>query len=234
MKRNGLRALGLASCVVALFSVLSMAVDLDTIVASELIPEISNAAGLNLVEQYIADYTVEELTDLAANGLTSGIKLAADRALFSVNGGLTAVAMDADGVKVENDVLLALAAAGDQDAADAWLFNNRTLYKKPVATEAAIVAAVDDTIIIALGKLLGGFYGPGSPVGEKTEAELLDLVVGDSLGLRVAAATALTTYWIIGSDLTIAQVESAILGVTLVSPELALAYQGFLTYLYSL
>ena len=228
MKRNGLRALGLASCVVALFSILGMAADLDGIVANELIPEISNAAGLNLVDQYIADYTVEELTDLAANGITSGIRLAADRALFKLNGGLLPL------IEMDDDALLALAAAGDQDAADAYVFNGKAGYKQPAAVEEAIVAAEYDTVAIALGKLLGGLYGPGSPVGQKTEAELLDLVVGDSLGLRVAAATALTTYWILDSDLTIAQTEAAILGVTLVSPEEALAYQGVLAYLYSL
>lgn len=236
MKRNGLRALALASCVVALFSLLGMAVDLCGIVANELIEEISNAAGLNLVDQYIVDYTVEELTDLAANGLTPGIKLAADRALFKLAGGAQQYfAVDADGERIIDDAaLLVLAAAGDQDAADAYVFSTRGGYKKPAAVEEAIVAAVDETVIIALGKLLGGFYGPGSPVGQKTVAELLVLVKGESLGLRVAAATALTTYWILGADLTIAQVEAKILGVTLVYPELALAYQGYLAYLYSL
>ena len=68
----------------------------------------------------------------------------------------------------------------------------------------------------------------------KTEAELLVLVDGEDLGLRVAAATALTTYWIIGSELTIPQVEAKILNATLYKPELAAAYQGFLAYLYSL
>ena len=228
MKRNCLRALGLTSCVVALFSLLGMAVDLSGIVANELIEEISKAAGLNLVDQYIADYTVEELTDLAANGLTAGIKLAADRALFKLNGGLLPL------IEMDDEALLALAAAGDQDAADAIVFNDKGDYKKPAPVEEAIVAAEYDTVAIALGKLLGGLYGPGSPVGQKTEAELLDLVVGDSLGLRIAAATALTTYWILNSDLTIPQVEAAILGVTLVYPEKALAYQGFLAYLYSL
>lgn len=228
MKRNGLRALGLASCVVALFSIFGLAVNLDYIVSHELIEEISNAAGLNLVDAYIAKYTVEELTDLAANGLTPGIKLAADRALFKLSGGIAPyIALGADAV-------LALAQGGDQDAADAYVFIKRSGYKNPTAAEAAIAAATYDTLRIAFGRLLGGFYGPGSPVGEKTEAELLALVKGDSLGLRVAAATALTTYWIVNSDLTIAQVEAAILGVTLVYPELALAYQGYLAYLYSL
>ncbi|MCK5827198.1 hypothetical protein KAH43_01635 [Candidatus Bipolaricaulota bacterium] len=228
MKRNGLRALALASCVVALFSVLSMAVDLNGIVDNEFIEEISKAAGLNLVDLYIADYTVEELTVLAASGYTPGIKLAADRALFKIGGGLfTLIAMT-------DEELLALAVAGDLDAADAYIFSTRTGLKKVELVEAALAAATDDALIRAYGKLLGGFYGPGSPVGMKTEAELLVLVEGEDLGLRVAAATALTTYWILGSDLTIPQVEKAILGVTLWKPELAAAYQGFLAYLYSL
>ena len=228
MKRNGLRALVLASCVVALFSLLGMAVDLDGIVANELIPEISNAAGLNLVDQYIIDYTVEELTVLAAAGNTPGIKLAADRALFDISGGLFTL------IVMTDEELLALAAAGDLDAADAYIFNARTGLKKVEAVEAALAAATDDALIRAYGKLLGGFYGPGSPVGMKTEAELLVLVDGEDLGLRVAAATALTTYWIIGSELTIPQVEAKILDATLYKPELASAYQGFLAYLYSL
>ena len=180
MKRNGLRALGLASCVVALFSLFGMAVDLNGIVANELIEEISNAAGLNLVDTYISTYTVAELTDLAAYGLTPGIKLAADRALFKINGDIGAL------IGLGDDALLALAAAGDQDAADAYVFTKRAANKNPAAAEASIAAATADTLRIAYGKLLGGFYGPGSPVGMKTEAELLVLVEGADLGLRVA------------------------------------------------
>ena len=228
MKRNCLRALGLASCVVALFSLLSVAADLNDIVATELIPEISEAAGLNLADDYIATYTAEELIDLAANGATPGIKLAADRALFELNGGLIPL------VALDDDTLYAMAAAGNQDAADAYVFNGRSGYKKVEAAEAAIIAAEVETIEIALGKLLGGFYGPGSPVGQKTKNELLRLVVGDTLGLRVAAATALTTYWILESALTEAQAERAIRANSGVNPELAMAHQGLLTYLYSL
>ena len=227
MKRNGLRALELAICVVALFSLLGMAVDLNDVVASEDI-EISNAAGLNLVDDYIAVYTVEELTDLAANGLTSGIKLAADRALFKLGGGLIPL------VVLDLDTLYAMAAGGDQDAADAWVFNSRAGFKKPGVVEEAIATVEVRTIEIALGTLLGGFYGPGSPVGQLPKDELLRLVVGDSLGLRVAAATALTTYWIVEASLTIAQSERAIRANSGINPELALAHQGLLVYLYSL
>jgi len=228
MKRNGLRALGLASCVVALFSVFAMAVDVADIAANELIAEISRAAGLNLVNDYVAK-GVEELTELAGGNLTPGIELAIDRALFQLNGGLIPL------ISLSDDELLAMAADGDQDAADAYVFNHKGDFVKPAMLEEAIAAATVDTLQIAYGKMLGGFYGPGSPVGQKTEAELIDLAKnGEYLGLRVAAATALTTYWILGSDLTYVDVQNEILGVTLVYPELALAYQGYLAYLYSL
>jgi len=239
MKRNGLRALGLVTCMVALFSILGLALSDATligIVKTELVPEISNAAGLNLVDYYIATYTVEELTDLAANGLTPGMKLAAGRALFKINGGLLTYVTLGDGqMFADMDALKAAAVAGDQDAADAYVFANKSSYTSPTLLEDAIKTAESDALQIAFGKVLGGFYGPGSPIGQKTEAELLDLAVnGESLGLRVAAATALTTTWILGSDMTIAQVETQILTNTLWHPELALAYQGYLTYLFSL
>ncbi len=226
MKRNGLRALGLASCVVALFSLLSVAVDLNTIVANELIDEINLAAGLNLVDEYIANYTVEELEDLAVKGLTPGIKLAADRALFKLNGGLEPF------IAMEDEDLLAKAIDGDMDAAEAYVFNTRVGLTKPQAVLDAIATAESVALEYAYGKVLGGFYGPGSPVGEKTEAELLELVASGSYGERIAAATALTTYWILNSDLDHVDVEREILAHT--QTELGLAYQGFLTYLYSL
>ncbi|MCK5828305.1 hypothetical protein KAH43_07270 [Candidatus Bipolaricaulota bacterium] len=229
MKRNGLRALGLASCVIAMVSFLGMAVDLNAIVADgDLAAEITNAAGLNLVAEYVAVYTADELADLAANGLTSGIKLAADRALFSIAGGLFWY------ITIDDDTLYAMAAGGDQDAADAWVFKSRAGLKKPAAVEEAILTSEVKTIDVALGRLLGGFYGPGSPVGVKEKKELLRMVVGESLGLRVAAATALTTYWIVESGLSIEQAELAIRVNSGVNPELALAHQGVLQYLYSL
>jgi len=228
MKRNGLRALGLMSCAIVLVSLVGFAVDLYDIVATEQVPEISKAAGLNLIDDYISTYTAEELTDLAANGATPGIQLAADRALFRLNDGLLSL------VGLDQDTLYAMAAAGNQDAADAWVFNARANYKRPELAEEAIAASQVETIEVALGMLLGGFYGPGSPLGVKPKDELLRLVVvGESLGLRIAAATALTTYWIQEGNLSISQVEAAIRANSGVNPELALAHQGLLTYLYS-
>jgi len=229
MKRNGLRALGLAACTVTLVSLIGFAaVDLNSIVANELIEEISKAAGLALVDSYTLK-TVEELETLAASGRTPGIRLAADRALYIVTGEEMAL------FAKTNDELLALANAGDHDAADMYMFKIRTRFVKPTQVEEFLLTVTSDAVARAAGKLLGGFYVPGSPIGAKTEAELIALAKnGESLGLRVAAATALTAIWIESKPLTIDQTRSAILGVTLQYPELAYAYQGYLAYLFSI
>jgi hypothetical protein len=229
MKRNGLRALGLATCVVALVSLIGFAaVNVQSIVANELIEEISKAAGIALVGDYTLK-TVEELEELAATGRTPGIRLAADRALFILN------ERQMELLGMDDDALLALAEAGDQDAADMWFFHNRSDFKRPELVEEYIATAEVETLEIAAGKLLGGFYLPGSPLGAKTEDELVELAKnGESLGLRVAAATALTAIWIMDQPLTIDQARKEILSVTLVYPELALAYQGYLAYLFGL
>ena len=227
MKRNGLRALGLTTCVVVLVSLIGFAVDVNYIVANELIEEISKAAGLALVADYTLK-TVEELEELAETGRTPGIRLAADRALFILNG------REMELYEMEDDALIELAEAGDQDAADMWFFKNRASYKRPELVEEYLLTVEADTLAIAAGKVLGGFYVPGSPLGAKTEDELVELVTnGESLGLRVAAATALTALWIVDQPLTIDQTRKEILSVTLVHPELALAYQGYLAYLFS-
>ena len=228
MKRNGLRALGLTTCVVVLVSLIGFAVDVNYIVANELIEEISKAAGLALVADYTLK-TVEELEELAETGRTPGIRLAADRALFILNG------REMELYEMEDDALIELAEAGDQDAADMWFFKNRASYKRPELVEEYLLTVEADTLAIAAGKVLGGFYVPGSPLGAKTEDELVELATnGESLGLRVAAATALTALWISDQPLTIDQTRKEILSITLVHPELALAYQGYLAYLFSL
>jgi hypothetical protein len=205
-------------------------VDLQGILYNELIEEINLAAGLALVDQYIADYTVEELEELVTYGRTIGERLAADRALFKINGGLETL------IALELDALYADAEAGDQDAADAWVFLSRSSYTKVSDIEAAIMGGeLPATIEYALGYRLGGFYGPGSPSGMKTVAELTELAMNsDYYGIRVAAAVALATNWMIDQPLDIAYTQAEILGVTLVYPELALAYQIYLTFLFGL
>ena len=228
MKRNGLRALGLATCAVVMVSLIGFAVNVQSIVANELIEEISNAAGLALVGDYTL-MAVEELEELAATGRTPGIRLAADRALFILTG------RELELYGMEDDALIALAEGGDQDAANMWWFKNRASYKRPEGVEEYIADATVETLEIAAGKHLGGFYVPGSPLGAKTEDELVELAMnGESLGLRVAAATALTAIWIDAMPLTIDETRTEILSVTLVYPELALAYQGYLAYLFAL
>jgi len=241
MKRNGLRVLGLTTCAVVLVSLIGFAVDVDYVVGNELIEEISKAAGLALVADYTLK-TVEELEELAETGRTPGIRLAADRALFILNG------REMELYEMEDEALLELAEAGDQDAAYMWFFIHRSSFKRPELVEEyiangvlldtkgeVIIDVTSEALEIAAGKHLGGFYVPGSPLGPKTEDELVELVKnGESLGLRVAAATALTALWIVDQPLTIDQTRTEILSITLVHPELALAYQGYLAYLFSL
>jgi hypothetical protein len=228
MKRNGFWALGLVMCTVVSISLIGFAQDLNYIVANELIPEISKAAGLALVADYTLK-TVEELEELEETARTAGIELAANRALFILN------AREMELYAMESDALLELAKAGDQDAANMWFFKNRASFKRPELVEEYLLTVEADTLAIAAGTLLGGFYVPGSPLGAKTEAELVELAMnGESLGLRVAAATALTALWIVDQPLTIDQTRAEILSIMLVNPELALAYQGYLAYLFSL
>jgi hypothetical protein len=227
MKRNGLRALGLVMCTVVSISLIGFAQDLNYIVANELIPEISNAAGLALVADYTL-MTVEELQELEMTARTPGVGLAANRALFILTG------REMELYEMEDDALLELAKT-DQDAANMWFFKNKTSYKRPELIEEYLLTVEADTLASAAGKFLAGFYIPGSPLGAKTEAELVELAKNsESLGLRVAAATALTAIWIADQPLTIDQTRTEILAVTLVYPELALAYQGYLAYLFSL
>ena len=116
-----------------------------------------------------------------------------------------------------------------------WFFKNRADYKKPSAVEEYLLEVEAETLEIAAGTVLGGFYVPGSPIGAKTEDELIELAKdGESLGLRIAAATALTAFWITNQPLTISEVEAEILSNMQVYPELVLAYQGYLAYLFTL
>ena len=218
MKRNGLRALGLATCVAVLVSLIGVAqVDVASIIQNELIEEISKAAGMALVGDYLL-IEQEELQELAATGRTPGVQLAADRALFILTG------REMDLYEMEMADLLALAEGGDQDAADMWFFRNRSSYTRPENLEDYIATATVEALEISAGKMLGGFYVPGSPIGAKTADELVELAMnGESLGLRVAAATALTAIWIADQPLTIDQTRREILSVMLVHPELALA-----------
>jgi hypothetical protein len=232
MKRNGLRALGLVTCAVVFISLIGVAVDYSDpayVIENELIEEISNAAGLALVNDYIADYDADKLAEFAATGRTPGIRLAADRALFVIN------SRELELYGMELDELATLAEGGDQDAANMWFFKSRAGYKRPELVEEYIASATVETLEYAAGVLLGGFYVPNSPLGAKTEDELVELAKnGESLGLRVAAATALTAIWVADQPLTIDEVRKEILSITLVYPELGLAYQGYLAYLFSL
>ncbi|MBE0634852.1 hypothetical protein IH601_02490 [Candidatus Bipolaricaulota bacterium] len=237
MKRYAIWAFALSCCLLAAAGAFASGYeDPRWVIENEWTEEISRAAGLALVSEFLSDYTPDELLSLAENGTTPGKRLAAERALFSLGRGLTAL------IDLDDDVLFAFIAKGDTDAADAYVFKHRVQYRTPEAALDAIEGTSSSVLQISIGKLLGGFYGPGSPLGQKTEAELRELVVnGATVGERIAATTALTTYWIIYSDWAdvsseITRVCTEIWAISGVARchELALAYQGYLTYLFSL
>jgi hypothetical protein len=237
MKRHAMLAFALSCCLIAATVAFASGYeDPRWVIENELVEEISNAAGLALVSEFADDYTQDELLNLSEHGTTPGKRLAAQRALFSLGDGLGGL------ISLDDDVLLAFVARGDTDAADAYVFKNRVQYRTPEAVLDEIYATENSVLQASYGKLLGNYYGPGSPVGQKTEAELRELVVnGDTLGERVAAATALTTNLIlfdswddVGSAIMRVCTEIRTISGVAQYQELALAYQGYLTYLFSL
>jgi hypothetical protein len=237
MKRYAMWAFALSYCLLTAAGAFASGYDDPRwVIENEWTEEISNAAGLNLISEFADNYTQDELLNLAEHGSTPGKRLAAQRALFKLSGGI------AELITLSDDVLLSFVARGDKFAAYAYVFKNRIQYRTPETILDAIHATENSVLQASYGELLGGYYGPGSPVGQKTEPELRDLVVnGDTLGERVAAATALTTYWIIYGDWDdvsseIMRVCTEIWAISGVEryQELALAYQGYLAYLLSL
>lgn len=226
--RKGLRTVALWATAMALFSLVGvgLAVDeLESIAGGELIAEISNAAGLALANEYAATKTVEQLQDLADNGLTVGLRLAGSEALKKVTGSVSALA------SLSPDELLVLGQDGDADAAFVYILRAFSGFDD----EGLAAFAADEANSVELqrgaGEFLGALWVPGG-MREKTEAELLDIVEnGATAGLRHAASVALKIYWISTSTLTIEEVEVAIFANFHLA-DLAEAYQGYLAYLY--
>ncbi len=84
MKLSVPKVLTLVVSVVALFSLVGLGyttAQLETIASNELVPEISAAAGMALVNTYAATKTESDLENLAVSGRTIGLRTAASGAL---------------------------------------------------------------------------------------------------------------------------------------------------------
>lgn len=260
MKFSGSRALVVATCVMALFSLTAVA-NLQTIATNELIPEISTAAGLALAGSYAETKTEAQLEDLAVNGRTIGLRTAGSAALtilyFDKTGEelmailvsdadamIRAAAIDpvqmhlitltGDDEFVLKDYLKDLAETGE--TAEMRLAAARAYFfviRKTLPgnlDELQADANGDDEFAIAAGEMLGGYY-LFHPALRQTEAELIDQARNaETAGLRVAAGRALVSL-LIQSDATADTLNVKLLDIAATgSAEFRAAYMAALAH----
>ncbi len=198
--------------------------ELERMASIEIIPEISQAAGLALVDHYAATKSPEELTQLAAS-TRLGISLAARLALQATSGVLP------DLLLASADELMELAWSADTgeerlDAARAYFLVTRATATRCALEEAASTEGSREWALAA-GEVLGGFYAAYKLL---SVAELEALAVESPFaGLRKAASVALSALWVAdGLPLTDEQIQVKLVELTQWRPDLAEAYMGVL------
>jgi hypothetical protein len=223
-------------------------------VIDRIAPSISAAAGMELAASYL-DKTQVELEGLVVDGATLGIRTAARMALSVVYSTKTVVELTALATGDVDPAIRSAAATPLQDflvemasadvlqlaisgatkeirlaAADIYYLKNITSLKA-VTLEAAACEGESAELEYMAGKYLGGFYLSFSTMKSQAEVEALAMW-GGCVGLRVAGATALTTY-LIQSDLTIEDLELEVSTIDAnAHPELLMAYEDALAVAY--
>jgi hypothetical protein len=227
--RSGRRHLGLFALTVAALCLCGLSrtvAELEAIVGTEAVSEISKAAGLALAEHYANTRTPEELADLVKNGRTTGIRVAAKAALEHLNDPLQGLI---DFSPEELRGLAATAAASDErlSAARAFYFKTRD---DLTAEQLELEALGNDSLELSLaaGEMLAGYYLSFAPKGE--EELMKQAVDGASPGLRHAASLALMAILIRTATMTDEEIYARIAEHTLWHPELAEAYMGLLAH----
>lgn len=259
--RTRMRILVIGACLIGLFSLIGSGyslTELEEIASSEiidnLVPAISAAAGMELASHYATTKTQEELETLVVSGETTGIRTAARLALSILYADKTAVELtalatgdidpairEAAAVPLQNFLVTmtvedlettAISGATHEirmAAADMYYLKIRgDLSAEKLEAE----AVVNDSAELAYmaGKYLAGFYLSFNP---KSMGELRNLAKhGESEGLRVAGATALTSL-LIESDLTAADLELTLRAIGGDYPELQEAYRDALAVRYA-
>jgi len=138
-----LRALGAFACMLALFAFAAFAytaAQLEAIATGELIPEINAAAGIALAKSYAGTKTEDYLKDLAANGLTIGLRTAASGALSIIwTGKVSAKTMtEADLTAIINDAKVAeMVRVAAIDPIQVLLITKAAAALKTMATDTA-------------------------------------------------------------------------------------------------
>lgn len=237
MKRLCLRALVIVIGTTALLSLVGLGfttAELEGIVSSEAISEISAAAGLALADSYAETKTVEELEELAVGGRTIGIRTAASAALaiayqektgeelLAILKGEADPVIRAAAIEPALEYLVGKTADELKELAEFALTSEMKLAAAKAyyiltsknSTQANMEedAAGDDALAVAAGEILGGFYLFFPPV--KTQAQLEEIALnGATEGLRIAGRNALID-WLVSSELTAEDLEVTLAAIT--------------------
>jgi len=222
MKRYGLRVLTLAVMAFALIGVAGLAADVEDIAYNEAIPEISAAAGLVLGAQWAEAKTVDEVNILAESARNGAI-VAVETALALLTG-----QTEEELYALEDAEILALAEAGDVNAATVYFFKNRRALKQEEQLREFAADLTGDVLLAAAAEHLAGIY---LGFQNLTEAELLVLVESDDSLTAAAAAIAVAQIWAGTMPMTAYDVQVLLTEIT--GTNLAAAYQAYLIYLYS-
>jgi hypothetical protein len=200
--------------------------DLEQIASTEAVLEISQAAGLALVDVYVATKTASELADLAAS-TRPGIAYAAQMALRALDDPAKALLLS-DSDDLRNRAQGAATPEERLDAARAYFLAGRASATVGFLEEQAATDEAPEWALAA-GEMLGGYY---AAYGVVSVEELLDLVAtSPHAGIRRAASVALTALWAAnGLALSDVEIETKLVELTQWRPDLASAYMGVLAH----
>jgi len=217
-------------------------------------PSISMAAGTELAKEYAETKTQAELENLVMNGATAGIRTAARLALSIVYSSKTVVELTALAtgdidpairkaataplqlflVEMAADDLYQMAISGATKeirlaAADMYYLKTRDNLTA-ASLEVAACSSDSEELEYMAGVYLGGFY---LSFNKKTMEQVEALAKsGACAGLKVAGATALTSY-LITTGLTVEDLEVAVTEIDPAKyPELLTAYEDALAHAY--
>ena len=199
---------------------------LEWIASTEAVPEISQAAGLALVDTYAATKSAAELTELAMSTRV-GIAYAARSALRALDDPVSSlVLLGAD--ELWERAREASSSEERLDAARAYFLATRASASLAFLEQEA-VSDESTEWALAAGEMLGGFY---AAYGILSADDLADrIIVSPHPGMRRAASVALTALWVAdGVALTDDEIEVKLVELTQWKPDLAAAYMGLLAH----
>jgi hypothetical protein len=203
--------------------------ELEKIVGSDAVREVSMAAGLALADYYAESKTAADLEALAEAGRTPGIRLAAQTALDLLADPLQPLIILGE-EELKALAISAVSSAERLNAARAYYLKIREDLSAD-KLESDATESQSEELALAAGEALAGFYASFDPM---SEADLMDQALhGASQGMRVAAGLALASHLIRTSSLTEVEITVKIMEHTMIHTELAEAYMRVLAHRFS-